>query len=288
MTSPGLHRLQILGAALLFSTGGAAIKACTLNNWQLASFRSGIAALALLIVLPASRRFWQPRTLLVGLAYASTMVLYVSANKLTTAANTIFLQSTAPMYLLLLGPWLLRERVRRRDLIFTLSLAAGMGLFFVGFEPPQETAPAPLAGNVLGATAGLMWALTLVGLRWLGRRGGVEAASAEASVVAGNLIACLVCLPLALPVVSSVATDWVLVTYLGLFQIGLAYILLTRGVRHVPALEMSLLILLEPVLNALWAWLVHGERPGSWALAGCAVILISTVAYTIQRRRDAA
>ena len=283
MAGPAIHRLQILGAALLFSTGGAAIKACSLSNWQVASFRSGIAAIAMLLVLPSGRRFLRPRTLLVGAAYASTMVLYVSANKLTTAANTIFLQSTAPMYVLLFGPWLLRERVRRPDVLFTLSLGLGMALFFVGIEPPRVTAPAPFAGNLLGAMAGLMWALTLVGLRWLGRRDG-ERGSAEASVVAGNLIACLACLPLALPVTGSSSLDWTLVLYLGVFQIGLAYIFLTRGVRHVPALETSLLILLEPVLNALWAWLVHAERPGPWSLTGCTVILAATLVYTLKRR----
>jgi drug/metabolite transporter (DMT)-like permease len=283
MAGPAIHRLQILVAAFLFSTGGAAIKACSLSNWQVASFRSGIAAIAMLLVLPGSRRFLRPRTLLVGAAYASTMVLYVSANKLTTAANTIFLQSTAPMYVLLFGPWLLRERVRRADLMFTLALGLGMALFFVGIDPPRVTAPSPFEGNLLGAMAGLMWALTLVGLRWLGRREG-ERGSAEASVVAGNLIACLACLPLALPVASSSTLDWTLVFYLGLFQIGLAYIFLTRGVRHIPALEISLLILLEPVLNALWAWLVHAERPGPWSLAGCTVILAATLVYTLKRR----
>lgn len=284
MASPAVHRFQILGAAFLFSTGGAAIKACSFSNWQVACFRSGIAAIALLLVLPGARRFWRPRTLLVGLAYAATMVLYVSANKLTTAANTIFLQSTAPMYVLLLGPWLLRERVRRPDLVFMLCLGVGMVLFFVGVDPPYATAPAPFEGNVLGALTGLSWAMTLVGLRWLGRPGGGGSRSAEASVVAGNLIACAICLPLALPVASSRTVDWALVGYLGVFQIGLAYIFLTRGVRHVPALETSLLILLEPVLNALWAWLAHGEQPGPWSLAGCAVILLSTAAYTVLRR----
>jgi drug/metabolite transporter (DMT)-like permease len=283
MATASVHRLQILGAAALFSTGGAAIKAVELSNWQVACFRSGIAAIALLIILPGSRRFWQPHTLLVGLAYASTMVLYVSANKLTTAANTIFLQSTAPMYVLLLGPWFLRERVRRSDLLFTLSLVVGLALFFVGIEPPQVTAPSPFWGNILGAVAGLMWALTLVGLRWLGRRGG-ESRPAEASVVAGNLIACVVCLPMIFPLAATRTLDWALVSYLGVFQIGVAYILLTRGVRHVPALETSLLILLEPVLNSVWAWLVHGEQPGPWSLAGCAIILISTVFHTVARR----
>jgi len=286
LSTPALNRAQILGAAVLFSTGGAAIKACALDGWQVACFRSGIAALALLLVLPGGRRFWQPRTLLVGIAYAVTMVLFVTSNKLTTAANTIFLQSTAPMYVLFLGPRLLGERVRPADLGFTLSLGAGLVLFFVGFDPPQATAPAPFAGNLLAAVAGLSWALTLVGLRWLGRdrHGDGKDRPAEAAVVAGNLIACLACLPLALPVTSGGGADWALVTYLGVFQIGLAYILLTRGVRRVPALETSLLILLEPVLSSFWAWLVHGEQPGAWSSTGCAVILGSTLVYTLARR----
>jgi pterin-4a-carbinolamine dehydratase len=123
MSSPAVHRFQVLAAALLFSTGGAAIKATALSAWQVACFRSGLAALALLIAMPAWRRFWSPRAMLVGLAYAATMIGYVTGNKLTTAANTIFLQSTAPIYLLLLGPLLLREKVRRSDLLFTAALA---------------------------------------------------------------------------------------------------------------------------------------------------------------------
>ena len=283
MAATTVPRLQILGAALLFSTGGAAIKACSLTNWQIASFRSGIAALALLLVLPGSRRWWRPRALAVGAVYAATMILYVSANKLTTAANTIFLQSTAPLYLLLLGPWLMQEKVRRKDVLFVSSLGLGLAMFFLGVDPPQETAPAPLIGNVLAATAGLTWALTILGLRWLGQRDGKIGGEAEASVVAGNLIACLCCLPLAWPVVGSRMLDWTLVGYLGVFQIGLAYFFLTRGVRRISALETSLLILLEPVLNAFWAWLVHGEQPGPWSLAGCSLILGSTLLFTLRR-----
>ena len=147
MSTLGTHRLLILGAAFLFSTGGAAIKAVSLSAWQVASFRSGVAALALLLVLPRSRRFWQPRLLVVGAAYAATMILFVAGNKLTTAANTIFLQSTAPIYLLLLGPWLLKEPVRRSDWAFTASLAAGMALFFIGTEPAQATAPRDTTGS---------------------------------------------------------------------------------------------------------------------------------------------
>ncbi|MEJ2188285.1 MAG: EamA family transporter, partial [Acidobacteriota bacterium] len=104
-----------------------------------------------------------------SIAYAATMILYVSANKLTTAANAIFLQSTAPLYILLLGPLLLSERVERRQIPFMMVLAAGLCLFFVGVQPASATAPDPFRGNLLGALAGLSWGLAIMGLRWLGR-----------------------------------------------------------------------------------------------------------------------
>ncbi len=270
-----LPRLEVIGAALLFSTGGAAIKACQLSGWQVASFRSGIAVLAVLLMVPAARRRWSPAVWGVGLAYAGTMVLYVLANKLTTAANTIFLQDTAPLYILLLGPVLLGERTRRSDVGLMVVMAAGMALFFVGVPEPQATAPAPLAGNLLALGAGICWALTIMGLRRLGRQG-EEQGVAAAAVACGNLIAFGVTLPLALPVGPVRPADWALVAFLGVVQIGLAYVLLTRGVRGVPALETSLLLLVEPVLNPVWAWLVHAENPGPWSILGGAVILGAT------------
>jgi drug/metabolite transporter (DMT)-like permease len=259
-------RLRIVTAAFLFSTGGAAIKFSSFSSWQLASFRSGIAAAAVLIVLPAARRRWDLRIAAVGTVYASTMILFVSANKLTTAANTIFLQNTAPLYLLLLGPWLLHESLRRRDLAFMALVVAGLALFFVGTPPPVASAPNPRLGNLLALASGLAWALTVAGLRWLART--EEGDPGAVTVVAGNVIACLVCLPLALPVGAVRGADWATIIYLGVFQIGLAYVLLTAAMRRTTALEASLLLLVEPVFNPLWAWLVQGERPGRWALAG--------------------
>src|SRR5688500_90238 len=120
------HRLQLLGAALLFSTGGAAIKATTLTAWQVAGFRSAVAAAAVFLLVPAARRGWTWHVLPVGVAYAATLVLFVAANKLTTSANAIFLQSTAPLYMLAFGPLLLKELVRRRDLAFMAPVLLGL------------------------------------------------------------------------------------------------------------------------------------------------------------------
>lgn len=274
MSQGGIARLRLAGAALLFSTGGAAIKAAQFDAWQIAGFRSGVAALTLLICLPAARRGWTWRAAVVGAAYAATLVLFVLANRLTTAANTIFLQSTAPLYLLLLGPWLLHEPVRRRDLIVMAALGVGLLFFFVGAERPAATAPDPARGNLLAALSGVCWALTLAGLRWISRRdpgpGGLTA------VVIGNIIAFVGCLPLALPLGSHPLADWGAILYLGAIQIGLAYVLVTSALKELPAFEASLILLLEPALNPLLAWLVHGETPGAWALAGGIVILFAT------------
>jgi drug/metabolite transporter (DMT)-like permease len=273
-------RLLLVLAALLFSTGGAAIKLASLSAWQIACLRSGLAACFLLLVSREARRL-SPRALLVGLAYAAVITLYVVSNRLTTNANAVFLQSTAPLYLLAIGPLLLRERLRRADLSTLLLMGLGMLAIFLGGDPVQATAPNPSLGNLVGCAQGLAWALTVAGLRWLGRAGANLSA-----VLAGNLIACMVALPLALAAGDAQpidALDWVVCLWLGFFQIGLAYLWLGRGMREVPALEASLILFLEPVLSPLWTWLVHAEVPGAWSLVGGAVILLAAVLRVLRR-----
>lgn len=274
-------RLAVLAAAALFSTGGTAFKATALSSWQVAGLRSGVAALVLgiwLFGLERRRARLSPLVFAVAALQATTMILFVSANKLTTAASAIFLQATAPLHLLLLSPWLLQERVRRRELLYMGVLGLGMALFFVSLEAPSVTAPNPLKGNLLGAIAGLTWALTLVGLRRLGR-GGASAGADLTAVLGGNALAAAVGIGLGLPLSPS-ATDWAIVLYLGAFQIALAYFFFIRGTRGVPAFEASLLLLLEPILAVGWAWLILGEVPGVWALVGGALILAATVVKT--------
>jgi drug/metabolite transporter (DMT)-like permease len=281
-------RLQLVLAAVLFSTGGAAIKATALTAMQVASLRSGIAALTLLALMPAARRGFGRRSVVIAAAYAATMILFVVANKWTTAASAIFLQATAPLYIMLLAPTLLGEPVRRRDVAFVAIMAGGMALFFFGAQEPAATAPRPVAGLVAGGLSGLTWALTIMGLRSGSRpRGGPATASRPArdplatSVLLGNAFASAACLPFALPLPSFSAKDIVLILYLGIFQIGIAYALLTAGIRHVGALAASILLLAEPALSPFWAWLFHGEVPGMLSLAGGAIILGATIARTV-------
>jgi drug/metabolite transporter (DMT)-like permease len=274
--------MMVLAAALLFSTGGAAVKMTSLTAWQVACLRSGIAALALLALIPSVRRGWSPRSVLVSFAYAATMISFVLANKLTTAANAVFLQSTAPLYILLAGPLLLREPIQRRQLLFMVALATGMALILIGGQAEFQTAPDPLKGNAIGFMTGVFWALTLIGLRWLGKHHPSETTTpaAATAVVGGNLLACLITIPAALPITHITTTDWASVSFLGVFQIAVAYVFLVRGVRRVSALEVSLLVLLEPVLSPIWAWLMHGEQPSNLALLGGVIIVVATGIYT--------
>jgi drug/metabolite transporter (DMT)-like permease len=274
-------RLRLLAAAALFSTGGAAIKACAFTALQVASLRSGVAALALLVALPAARAWPSRRQWLVGAAYATTMILYVMANKLTTAANTIFLQSTAPLYILLAAPFLLGERITRRDLLFMLSIVGGLSLLFVDESRAVATARNPFVGNLLAIGSGVFWAATVIGLRWLGRKEGERGSQPIGAVVAGNVLSFATCAAFAFPIESARPVDWAVIAYLGVFQIALAYVLVTRALAVLPAFEASLILLIEPVLNPLWAWIVHGEEPGAWSLFGGAILVTATLVKTV-------
>jgi len=274
-------RLQVLATAILFSTGGAVIKATSFTGWQVAGLRCGIAALAVLILLPVSRRGWNRRTLLVGCAYAGALICYAMANKLTTAASTIFLFSSSPLYILFLGPLILREPLRRRDLFFVLAFALGLSLVFLDAQPATVTAPDPLKGNVLAALGGFFFAFIVIGFRWMSLASRTGETSATSALAVGNLIGFLICLPFALPLGTTTPMDWALISYLGVLQIGLAYFLLIAALRRLPALEASLLILIEPVLNPIWAWWLHGEKPGPLTLTGGAVILLVTAGMTL-------
>ena len=273
-------RLQLVLAALCFSTAGAAIKWCGFGPSQIAAIRALVAMLAILVLIPESRHGWSWRVGLVGVGYAAAGLLFVFANKLTTAANTVFLQATNPLFVVVLAPWLLGEPVTRGDLRFMGALALGLALLFVGGGQRQfATAPEPLLGNVLAAGSAVAWAVTVTGYRWLARQRSEHGAGhgpIAAAAACGNLIVFLACLPAALPLAAGRPTDWVIVIYLGVFQLGLAYVFLSRAITRVPALEASLFLLVEPVLSPVWAWLAHGETPGPLAAIGGVVILAAT------------
>lgn len=279
----GRARLAVLAAALLFSTGGAAIKGTALTAFQVAGFRSAVAALTLVVLLPGARRGFSRALAPSALAYAGTLVCFVVATKLTTSAAAIFLQSTAPIWVLVLAPLVVGEEVRRRDLPYVAAAAAGLLLVFLGSSDASATAPRPALGNAAALASGLFYAILMLTLRRLTRGGGDADRSLPATVL-GNALAFAVCLPWALPVAAWSGRDLAAILYLGVVQIGFAYWLFTRALRVLPALEVSLLVLLEPVLNPLWTWLLHGERPSLLASAGGGVMLAALAVRALLER----
>lgn len=276
-------RFAALASAILFSTGGAAIKGTTLSSWHVAGLRSLVAAVVIVILIPSARRGWSWPVALVAAAYAVCLTSFVLATKNTTAANAIFLQGTAPLYLVLLGPWLLKERVRLAEWVTMALVAAGMVLVVWDPGQAQPLAPNPALGNALGALSGASWAATVCGLRWLGQR---REANSMAPVLVGNLLALLFCAHAFLPLPQPSTADILALLYLGIFQVGLAYWFLTRAMSSLPALEASLLIMVEPALNPLWTWLFHGETPTASAVAGGALILCSALIHSWRQSRN--
>ncbi|MFY9342663.1 MAG: DMT family transporter [Planctomycetota bacterium] len=275
---------RLLLTAALFASGGALLKATDYPSLQRAGMRGAIAAAAIFLLLPAARRAPNLRILCVVPAYFGATCLFVVANSFTTAANAIFLQSAAPLWLVLLGPWLLRERPTRNDLLTLLGVGAGMTLIFVAPAEAVATAPDPRLGDWFAVASGVSYALLLIGMRWLARGGSDEQCAA---VAWGNLLT----LPLAfalIPVfgqqpIAGTPRDWLVIAVLGVFQVGLAYAILVRTIAHVPALRASLVMMVEPVLNSLVTWLVHDEVP-HWLAGAGGLVILGTVALGALRR----
>ena len=262
--------LLIAAAALLWSTGGLAIKLVPLSAFGVAFWRSFVSAIFLLIVFRPSRARWRHAAPSTVVVYALMILTFVSATKMTTAANAIFLQYTGPLYVLALAPFLLREPFRRADAAAVGVALVGMSLFFVG-----RLDPGALAGNLVALASGLFFGLTILLLR--------RDASGDAipSVIAGNLAAAALALPFAWGHLSLDTRGVALVLFLGIFQMGVSYVLFVKGLKTVPAAEASLLGMLEPMFNPLWAFLGLGERPSAWALLGGAIVLAAVAGRTV-------
>jgi drug/metabolite transporter, DME family len=272
--------LFILAAALLWSTGSLFIKATPLSAFELSFGRSLFAAATVALLTRREGFRINFVTLIASVLYAALLLLFVVANKLTTAANAIFLQYTAPVYVLLLEPWMYKERLHWRDLFVVAACLAGMSLFFVGQLRPQD-----VEGNITALASGLCFALFLLLLR----HPRAEKVNRASSVIYGNLLICVLTAPAFARVAGSLTTkDVAVVIYLGVFQIGLAYTLFTLGIaRGVRSLDAGIVGYVEPMLNPVWVFLFLGERPSRWAVGGGCVIIAAVMAHTIALARRA-
>ena len=257
--------LLLVLAALLWSTGGVLIKSVELGGAAIASWRSLFAAVFLLFVTRRLRFPRDPLHWLGALAYALNINCLVLATTLTTAANAIFLQYSAPLYVALLSPWLLQEKLRRRDLPLLLLALGGLVLLF-----RDQLGPGALSGNLLGVAAGISFAFTILLLR---RQ---RDADPLAIVLWGNLLASLLAAPWMFAAWPT-STDLLYLVLLGVVQLGIAYWLYVAAIRHTPALRAVLIATLEPVCNPIWVALILGEVPGWAGWTGGAIVVLAVV-----------
>jgi len=266
--------LFVLAAALLWSTGGLFIKWTSLSGLELSCFRSFFALLTVAFFTRREGFGVNGITAAAAILYAVLVILFVMATKETTAANAIFLQYTAPVYLLLLEPVVYKEKFRGRDLATVLVCVGGMALFFVGQLRPQD-----VTGNLMALASGLCFALYFLLLRHPKAR----AVNRASSVIYGNLLVVLVALPWGLAALPRVGShDLLSVVYLGVVQLGISYTLFTVGMaRGVRSLDAGIICYIEPVLNPVWVFLVLGERPSRWALLGGAIIITAVIIHML-------
>lgn len=271
--------LFVLAAALLWSSGGLFIKWTSLSGLELSCFRSFFALLTVATFTRHEGFGLNGVTAIGSVLYAVLIILFVSATKETTAANAIFLQYTAPVYLLILEPLVYKEKFRRRDLVTVLVCIGGMALFFVGQLRPQD-----VAGNLMALASGLCFALYFLSLRHPKAR----AVNRASSVIYGNLLVVLVAAPWAFSALRHVGThDLMSVVYLGVVQLGISYTLFTVGItRGVRSLDAGIICYIEPVLNPVWVFLVLGERPSRWAVLGGAIIITAVILHMLLDARS--
>lgn len=254
-----------LVAAILWSFNGPMIKLVDLNPIAIAGIRSFIAAILIFIFMDKSdlRLTWNKG--LGAVAYASMVILFVSATKATTAANAILLQYSAPIYIAIFGGWLLNEKARVKDWITILFVIGGMILFFV-----DDIGGGSFKGNILAVLSGVGLAFNTIFMRRQKHSDPLE------NVFWGSILTVIISIPFLFERAPS-PKGWMGLLFLGVFQLGLSYVIYSRAIKNITALESTFISLIEPILNPLWVFLAVGEVPGRLSLIGGAIVLTSVV-----------
>jgi drug/metabolite transporter (DMT)-like permease len=272
--------IYVLAAVFLWSTGGLFIKMTSVSGFEVNAGRCLLAALTIGLLTYKKGLRLDGFTLLSAFFYAGTLSCFAIATKMTTAANAIFLQYTAPIYILLLAPLILKEKFRFTDLFTVIFCIAGMSLFFLDAAPSAElSAESQFNGNLLALASGVFFGFYFTVLR----HPVMLKKNPAVSVFYGNLLGVLIMLPFIIPNPSVWTTQDVLsVGFLGVFQIGLAYFLFTYGIsKGVRSLDASIIGFIEPLLNPVWVFFLLGEKPSNWAIIGGVVIIATVAAHTI-------
>ncbi len=256
----------LLFIAVLWSLNGLFIKMVDWHPLAISSTRSAVAAVTLLLYYRRLHLTWSFAQVGGAVAYAGAMITFVVATKLTTSANAILLQYTAPVFIALLSYWFLKERVTKFDWAITAVVMGGMVLFFL-----DELTAGSLLGNLLAILSGVTFACFNLFMRKQKEGSPVE------TVILGSILTALIGVPFfftsGLPVG---VYSWPAMSIMGVFM-ALSFIIYSNVIKQVRAIEAILVLIIEPMLNPLWVFLILGERPGAWALLGGSIIVGSIV-----------
>ena len=262
MTDKMKAMLLMAATALIWSSGGLAIKLVQWNPMAITGFRSGLAALTMLFLFRGKLTLhFSPIQIGAALGYAGLLVTNVVATKWTTSANAILLAYTAPVYVALLAPWLLKEKTQRSDWLFIGITIGGMVLFFL-----DRLSPTGLWGNIIAMGSGISYAIFTLFMR------AQKDASPVESVILGHCITCMCGIPFMFEVMPS-AESWVGLIYLGILQQGVSLALYTWAIKRLGALEAILIMMLEPIFNPIWVAIGYGELPGFYAVVGGIIVV---------------
>lgn len=264
----------IIAAALLWSSGGIFIKLIQLNPFQISFLRAIFSSLIILAV-SGKKVFTFSRSIAVtGVCYAAILILFVMATKTTSAANAIFLQYTAPVYVLVLEPYFLKTKLEKINIYTMLFCLLGMALFFA-----ESLAPGDFIGNIYALCSGIAFAGFLLMLRK------ADDDHRYASIFWGNVFILVLC-SFSMGSAGTVRIpDLLMCAYLGVFQIGIAYVLFSYGIKYTHAIEAGLISMIEPVLNPVWVVIWYGEVPTRSAILGGIIILITLAVRTVITER---
>ncbi len=268
--------LLLVMAAMMWSIGGLLIKLVDWNPLAIAGMRSAIASIVLLFFLKKPKLTWSKVQIGAAIAYVGTVILFVSANKMTTAANAILLQFTAPIYVALFSSWLLKEIIRIFDWIIIIVVMGGMSLFF--FDHLSVTG---MWGNIVAIGSGVCFAFFTIFMRMQKDGSPLE------SVFLGNVLTAIIGLPFMFKGGGPDTSGWLGLLLLGVVQLGIPYILYSRAIKYVTALEAILIPIIEPLLNPIWVFLLLDETPGIWAFTGGLIVLAAITIRCIISVREA-
>ena len=263
----------MLICATLWSIAGILIKLVPWNGFAVASMRSLVAGITILtyMLITGKKLVFSKDTVISGILTGCVYICFVCSNKLTSAANAIVLQFTSPVFIVVLSAIFLKTGIRRLDLITVVVTLAGIALVFL-----DEIEPGHILGNAVAVLSGLLMAGMFMTV------GNLEGDDRFSAVAIGQMFTFLVGLPFVIftrPVFSTAAVLSILT--LGIFQLGISYILYVKASQTCPPLACCLLGVLEPLLNPVWVMLFDGETPGILALIGGVIVVASVTIWCI-------